>query len=120
MKIKPSTVVFATGGASGLSKAFVQRMHKRGALIAVADVNKGLMADLRKEMGEDRLFTTECDVTDPDSIDFATNACVEKFGKIDVCLAGAGIVKTAHVPNQSYETWKSVIDVNLSGTFFTA
>ena len=64
MKIKPNSVFFVTGGAGGLSKAFVQRMHARGAMLAVADVCKDSMKALKDDLGEDRLLTTECDVTD--------------------------------------------------------
>lgn len=66
MRILPSTVAFITGGSSGISKAFAQRMHKRGAMVAVADVCKKSMDQLKEELGEDRLLTTECDVRDVD------------------------------------------------------
>lgn len=66
MKIKPTSVFFVTGGASGLAKAFAKRMHARGALIAVADKNVDSLKQLTEELGKDRLMTAECNVEHPE------------------------------------------------------
>ena len=119
MKIKPTSVFFVTGGANGLAKAFAQRMHARGGLIAVADICSDSLNKLREELGEDRLLTTECDVKEPEQIEAATNAAVERFGRIDVCLTGAGIAPHKLMP-ASPEMFMNVIQTNLAGTFLTA
>ena len=92
MKIKPSTVAFITGGASGLSQAFARRMVARGAKVAIADVNKKGMEEMQKEFGDKNCLTVECDVRDDEQIKHATNLTVEKFGGLHVGFTGAGIV----------------------------
>jgi len=46
MKVGPGLVFFVTGGAQGLSKAFVQRVHAKGAKVAVADISKEALGKL--------------------------------------------------------------------------
>lgn len=59
-------------------------------------------------------------VADPDEVNTAVREVVEAFGKIDILLAFAGIVKCEHTLDMSLQAWQRVLDVNLTGCFLCA
>lgn len=59
-------------------------------------------------------------VTDPDDVSTAVHQVVEAFGRLDILLAFAGIVKCEHALDMSMQAWQRVLDVNLTGSFLCA
>lgn len=59
-------------------------------------------------------------VADPNDVNTAVREVVEEFGKIDILLAFAGIVKCEHTLDMSLQAWQRVLDVNLTGCFLCA
>jgi NAD(P)-dependent dehydrogenase (short-subunit alcohol dehydrogenase family) len=81
-------VVLITGGASGLGAACAHMMAKRGARIALADINHEAAVDLAHSLGG---IAIKCDVTNAEQVDNAVQETVGRFGSLDVMVNNAGI-----------------------------
>ena len=125
-----SKVVIITGAAGGIGLATALRFAADGASVAGWDVSDKAAAtfetEIRQAGGEP--FFQVVDVTDPQAVEAAVNAVVDKWGAVDVVVNNAGIVRDAQlvkmngtgtVKSMPEESWDSVIDVNLKGVFIT-
>ncbi|NEW72774.1 SDR family NAD(P)-dependent oxidoreductase [Streptomyces rhizosphaericus] len=96
-----------TGGASGIGLATAQLLSKRGADIAVLDLDRsGAPAPLR-------VFTA--DVVDDLSVRSAVEGAAETLGGIDILVNNAGIGAAGTVEDNPDEQWHRVLDVNVLG-----
>jgi len=115
-------VALVTGGASGLGKATAQRLVKMGCRVAVFDLPKSDGAKFAEELGENSVFCPG-DVTSPEDVSDALEACNSKWNKLNVAVncAGIGIAKKTYSLSKdkchSLEEYSRVIDVNVCGTF---
>jgi NAD(P)-dependent dehydrogenase (short-subunit alcohol dehydrogenase family) len=108
-----------TGGAQGIGFSVAQRFLSSGASVTIWDRDSELLASAVKRLeggGTADAFAT--DVTDAESVSRAAASTAEKFGKIDILVANAGIsgpnLKCWEYP---VDAWKHVIDVDLNGVF---
>ena len=105
-----------TGGASGLGKETARRMVAEGAKVALWDLNAETLQHAKQEVGAAHIATL--DVTDPDQVAAAAAQSVKALGKVDILVNSAGITgATAMVHEYPIESWRRVIDINLSGLF---
>src|SRR5450631_3054305 len=88
--------VFVTGAARGIGAAAAERLHGRGANVALAGLEPERLEELAARLGE-RVAVFEADVTDLDSVEAAVAGTVERFGGIDVAIANAGIAFTGSI-----------------------
>jgi NAD(P)-dependent dehydrogenase (short-subunit alcohol dehydrogenase family) len=105
-----------TGGAHGIGRAVVERLLADGAGVVVLD------AGLPGELGEarPRLETIAGDVRRRADVKAAVELAVDRFGGVDVVVAGAGIGELRPLMEIDDEAWQRVIDVNLTGAFLSA
>jgi 3-oxoacyl-[acyl-carrier protein] reductase len=131
MEIKNS-VVLITGGAGGIGEAIARYFARHGAKVAIVDsVQKNIdrvVAGIQLAGGE--VIGIQADVTrEADTAKFI-RATVAAFGKLNVVVSAAGIIRdglmlsldkeTGHVSRKmGLDRWQPVIDVNLTGTFLT-
>jgi len=94
-------VVIVTGGAAGIGRATVARFELEGARVIAWDVTT----------------TPAIDVTNKEQVEAAANEVVAKYGRIDVLVNNAGIVRDARLVKMDDATFDSVIAVNLKGVF---
>jgi NAD(P)-dependent dehydrogenase (short-subunit alcohol dehydrogenase family) len=115
-------VAFITGGASGIGAGTARRFAEEGAKVALADMQPEQGEELRNEIeasGGEALFV-ECDVSDPDAVRRAIETTVERFGKLDIVFANAGINGVwAPIDELQPDEWDRTIDINLKGTYLT-
>lgn len=114
--------VFITGGARGIGKTAGIFFAKAGCDVAVVDLNYDLARETAEELKDlgTSSFAVACDVTDPVQVDSMIEVVLKKFGRLDAAFNNAGICINENAEEMSYESWKKVIDVNLTGVFLTA
>ena len=119
MQITDSTVAIVTGGASGLGGATVRRLVADGAKAVILDLPSSPGADLAAELG-DRVRFVPTDVRDGDQVQAAVDAARE-LGELRIAVMCAGVATPGRVIGRNgplpLETYRSVIEINLIGTF---
>lgn len=113
-------VVFLTGGARGIGADAARRLVERGARVALVDRDAAGVERHAAELGDSAAIGFAADVTDAGALERAVAATVERFGRIDVTLANAGILgEAAPLGAVDPEGFERVIEVNLLGVWRT-
>jgi NAD(P)-dependent dehydrogenase (short-subunit alcohol dehydrogenase family) len=115
-------VCVITGAASsyGIGRATAEMLAENGALIAILDVNDGVedaAAALAKKYPASRCVALKCDITSRDECDAARNTVLETFGRVDVLVHSAGVMRAAKFHEITDQEYDVVMSVNLAGTF---
>ncbi|MEV6060092.1 mycofactocin-coupled SDR family oxidoreductase [Nocardia asteroides] len=127
-------VVFITGAARGQGRAEAVRFAEEGADIIAIDAcvkfdstsyAGATEADLAEtvelvEAAGGKIVASKADVRDFAGLSAALNAGIERFGRLDVVVANAGICSAALSWEVTAEQWQETVDVNLTGVFHTA
>src|SRR5690349_13135919 len=127
-----------TGGASGLGLAYGEVLAAHGARVTLIDVDaEALSVHAERLTGEGLdVRGAVADVTDHPALDRAIDDAAERYGRLDVAFANAGIdpgvgpfgawaggarprVEEGAIERYSDERWNRVIEINLNGIFAT-
>ena len=115
--------IFVTGGARGIGKSVATAFAEAGADLAIVDIDiaeaEKTAAALAAEHGI-QAIAIQTDVTSPEQVDDMVKKVVDAFGRLDVAFCNAGICINAPAEEMTFEQWKKVIDINLTGVFLTA
>jgi NAD(P)-dependent dehydrogenase (short-subunit alcohol dehydrogenase family) len=114
---------FVTGGAQGIGKTIATAYAELGADVAIVDINFEKAEATAKVIAGatgQKVMAYQCDVTKPDSVNKMIEDYEKDYGRIDFAVNNAGIFTGDPALEISPEAFKSVIDVNLNGVFFTA
>lgn len=121
MQITDSTVALVTGGASGLGEATVRRLHATGAAVVIVDLAGERGEALAAELG-DRARFTPADVRDEAEVEAAVDTSRD-LGELRVLVTCAGVGTPGRIISRrgvmSLEDYRTVIEINLIGTFNT-
>jgi NAD(P)-dependent dehydrogenase (short-subunit alcohol dehydrogenase family) len=109
-----------TGASQGIGRSIAERFADDGADVVICsreqekvdEVAEGINA---AEGGE--CLAIECDVTDRDAVDALVEATVEEFGGVDILVNNAGASFMANFEGISENGWKTIVDINLHGTY---
>ena len=112
-----NSVLFATGGASGLGAATARRFADEGAKVVVADINAAAADDVAASLPDAIAVTV--DTADAASVERAVAAAVGHYGRIDVIFNNAGIEgRQQPLHEMTIDNWRQVTAVNGDGVFF--
>jgi NAD(P)-dependent dehydrogenase (short-subunit alcohol dehydrogenase family) len=109
--------VFITGAARGIGAALAQRLHSRGARVAVAGLEPELLEDVSHSCGDAPWGL--CDVGDRDQVEAAVDSAVGELGGLDTLVANAGIAGQMPMVGGNPEVMEQTIRVNLLGVYNT-
>ncbi|GAA2026791.1 mycofactocin-coupled SDR family oxidoreductase [Agromyces tropicus] len=126
-------VAFITGAARGQGRSHAVRFAREGADIIALDVAETLPtigypgateADLAEtvrlvEEAGGRIHATKTDVRDYAAVKATVDEGVDRFGRLDIVSANAGIFSVGRAEELTSEQWNEVIDVNLTGVWKT-
>jgi (+)-trans-carveol dehydrogenase len=126
-------VAFVTGAARGQGRSHAVRLAEEGANIVAVDIASqidtvpyamGTPDDLAQTVKEveavgRRIVATEVDVREYDAMKAALDDGVAQLDRLDIVAANAGIVSYGTADKMTEQTWRDMIDVNLTGVWHT-
>ncbi|HKN96165.1 MAG TPA: SDR family NAD(P)-dependent oxidoreductase [Pseudonocardiaceae bacterium] len=113
-------VVVITGASRGIGELLAESFSAAGASLGLLARDEAAIKELADRVAEPAVAVA-CDVSDEDSVTGAFAQLADRLGRIDSVVANAGIAPSsgrAHTVDP--DTWRSIVDVNLTGTFLTA
>ncbi|MBW8826642.1 MAG: mycofactocin-coupled SDR family oxidoreductase [Acidobacteria bacterium] len=127
-------VAFVTGAARGQGRAHCVRLAEEGADIIAVDIcgpvqTSKIAAASFEDLDETealvgktgrQIVARQCDVRDFDALKRIVDEGVDRFGRLDVVVANAGIVTAGLTWELTEEQWQTMIDVNLTGVWHTS
>ena len=112
-------VGIVTGGSKGIGLGIARAFLERGMQVTITGRNeKDLGAASGQLAGGANLLTVASDVREPADAQRIVADTVARFGGVDVLVNNAGVGRFASVADMSIESWRQVIDTNLSGVFY--
>jgi NAD(P)-dependent dehydrogenase (short-subunit alcohol dehydrogenase family) len=112
-------VALITGGGSGIGAGCAQRLAADAATVIIADVDLTAAEKVAAEIGE-AASAVALDVRDPAAVDRLVTSLHAEHGRLDIALNIAGIAgATAPPAEYPVDAWRDVLDVNLSGVFYS-
>lgn len=120
MNTSPSKIALVTGAGSGIGKASVLALLRAGYAVVLAGRRTDALhatVEAAGELGQHTLVVPT-DVTDPASVRALFEKTVATYGRLDVLFNNAGIgAPGIPLEDLSFEQWKAVVDINLTGPF---
>lgn len=111
-------VALVTGAGAGVGEAVARRLAEEGARVVLADRDGDAAAKVAASLPNDAIGVA-CDVASPDDVTAAVQAAAAINGTINVVVCIAGNSRPAMLKNMDEETFASVLDVHLGGTYRT-
>ncbi|MGE7623501.1 SDR family NAD(P)-dependent oxidoreductase [Viridibacillus sp. NPDC096237] len=115
MKLE-NKVVIITGGTKGLGKAIALGFLREGAIVICAGRQPYDFEEFTAPFNE-RAMYCEVDVRKPESVKNMIKVIIDKFEKIDIMVANAGVLRDSTLIKMTYDQWFESIDTNLTGVF---
>ena len=113
-----------TGGSSGIGFACARRLILDGATVTIVARDSERLARAVERLkaetpDKQRIKAMTCDVTNEDDVRAAVRFAAGEEAKLHIVVAAAGTGMLAPIVTTDLDTWRSVIDTNLTGTFLT-
>lgn len=112
-------VAYVTGGTKGIGFGIAKALIDAGLKVAISGRKLEDVQRAREELGSDNVIAIASDVSNFEDEVRAVEQIVEKFGRLDVLIANAGVGKFGPVDQLSLEDWNAMIATNLTGVFHT-
>ena len=111
-------VAIVTGAGRGLGKGIAKKLAKEGAKVVLADMSPAdeAVAEIEGEGGTACAFTVN--VANQDEVKALVAFTVEKYGELEIMVNNAGINRDGMLHKMTAENWNTVIDIDLTGTFY--
>ena len=115
-------VAVVTGGGQGLGAAICRMLAEAGAQVVVnyfqdeKGINQQRAAELAKELNGSAI-AIQADVTNMREVEVMFNGILERYGKIDIVINNAGIIRDKTLKKMTVDDWQRVLGTNLTGVF---
>ncbi len=115
-------VAIVTGASSGLGVAFARALAEVGASVVLGARRTDRLASVAAEIEArgGRALAVHADVADPGSCSALAGAAMAEFGRLDILVNNAGLGTAYPASRETPEQFRSVIDVNLGGSYWMA
>jgi len=109
-------VAIVTGAGSGIGRAAAIRFAAEGAVVVCADVHEDTATATAAEIGA-AATAARVDVTEHDDVERLVGDAIQRFGRVDVLYANAGVGGVGTAADTDDAEWHRVIGVNLTGVW---
>lgn len=112
-------VVYITGGSKGIGQGIAQFLLRKDYRVAISgrQLNAVEQAAASMQGAQSRILCLQSDVRNPDNEKEAVTKIIDKWGRLDVLIANAGVGVFAPIEELTYDQWNQTIDTNLTGVF---
>jgi NAD(P)-dependent dehydrogenase (short-subunit alcohol dehydrogenase family) len=112
-------VVLITGARRGMGKAFALSFAERGASVVINDIKAEELSDVAETIKENngKVLACPADITRKDQVDNMVSQAVNEFGRLDILVNAAAILRPIPFLDFEEDDWDATIAVNLKGTF---
>jgi NAD(P)-dependent dehydrogenase (short-subunit alcohol dehydrogenase family) len=113
-------VAVVTGAGAGIGRAIALRFAREGARVVVGDRDDATADETARaiEAEAGAAVAALCDVSREADVDALVALAVEKFGRLDVMVNNAALVRHAPLSQTTTKQWRKSVEVTLDGTFF--
>lgn len=108
-------IIIITGASSGIGAATVRRLAKKNVKLVLGARRLDRLESLKAEFPNRDILVRQSDVTNKEDMQALADMALEKFGRIDVLFANAGVMPVNALANRAYDEWKRTVDVNILG-----
>lgn len=110
-------VAIVTGAASGIGRALVEELSRRGAIVVASDRNRAALEETVRACagGPCRPSASPLDVTNLDAFKAVVEETSGRHGRLDYLFNNAGVAVGGEVRDLPISDWKEVLDINLMG-----
>lgn len=108
-------VVFLTGSANGIGRHLTEVFYNRGDAVVATDVDEAALRTLTAGWDADRVLTARLDVRDRANWQTVIGQALARFGRIDVGLNVAGVLRAGYVAEFNPDDIDFVVDINVKG-----
>ncbi len=112
-----SQIAIVTGAGKGIGKAISLRLANDGFFILLVDIDKNIGEETAHGIGKDRAAFYQADISNEMEVTGLFQSIEEKYGRMDVLVNNAGIIRDNMIWNMSAEDFDMVIQINLRGTW---
>jgi len=122
-------VAIATGASSGIGRTIAERFAADGADVVICSREQDNVDPVAEAINDadgegsgdgGRAVAVECDVRERESVEALVDATVDEFGGLDTLVSNAGASFMANFEEISENGWKTIVDINLHGTYHCA
>jgi 3-oxoacyl-[acyl-carrier protein] reductase len=106
-------VAIVTGGAAGVGRGIARVLAQEGAAVVVADIDGAAAEETAQQLGN--AIACQVDVRDRAAVDAVAAAALDRFGRIDILAANAGVYQWDSLDDMTDETWDRIMDINVKG-----
>ncbi len=109
-------VAIVTGAARGLGRAAAERLHERGASVAINVRDRDRAEAVVRSLGS-RAIAVPADLAAPGAPEGIVHRTVEQFGRLDIVVNNAAYARSTRFPDLSAEEWRHALEVNMTAPF---
>ncbi|MBT2443132.1 SDR family oxidoreductase [Streptomyces sp. ISL-36] len=116
------SIAVVTGAGSGIGRSVALALAEAGWSVALAGRRREALEETAASVPPGQVMCVPTDVTSPQAVAALFDAVRDRFGRVDLLFNNAGTFAGGGVPVEDldHETWRSVVDVNLTGAFLCA
>ncbi|MBU8907969.1 SDR family NAD(P)-dependent oxidoreductase [Desertibacillus haloalkaliphilus] len=109
-------VAVVTGAARGIGAAVAKKFASEGANVAIFDINIEAAEQFAQSLGGEAI-AVGCDVSNEQEVKKAFEAVHRQFGRVDILINNAGVIRDNLLFKMSESDWDTVVDIHLKGAF---
>jgi len=110
-------IAVVTGASNGIGSAISRKLCSLDYFIVAVDIDEVKGQSFKSELGKSNAVFFKCDIQSENEVKSLFNFITTNYGRIDVLINNAGIIRDNLIQNMSSDDFDKVISVNLKGTW---